>query len=186
MPAAFIDESLRVHPPGLYVIAAVVVDQDLDTTRTLIRAVVLRRQPRFHWRDETERQRVRMLEALADIEGRVMAYTCQPVPPGKQERARAQCLKRLLWDIRDLDVDELIFESRQAHNDLRDQRTILWARTAQAAPKLLSYGFRRPYEEPLLWLSDAAAGAVAARASDDVEWYADLLGERLTITAVTF
>ena len=184
MPAAFINESLRWRPEGLYVVAAAVVAEDLDDARAAARAVLLRRQHRFHWRVESERQRLRMLGALVDVAERVMAYTCQPIPTSKQDRARAQCLKRLLWDLRDLDVDELVFESRDEHNDRKDRRTIVRAQNAQAAPKLLGYDFRRPQEEPLLWLPDAAAGAVAMQTAEGITRFAGLLGDRLVVTAV--
>ena len=86
MPAAFIDESARVRPEGLYVVAAAVVTEDLDRARSATRAVVPRRQPRFHWRDESERQRLRMIDALPEIAERIMAYICRPIPGSKQER----------------------------------------------------------------------------------------------------
>ena len=89
-----------------------------------------------------------------------------------------------MWDLREVDVDELVFESREPHNDLKDRRTLLQAQQAQAAPKVRGYSFSWPHDEPLLWLPDAAAGAITLQAAEGVTRYVEVLGDRLTVTAV--
>lgn len=158
---AFVDESLRQGPGGLYVVAAVVVLEDSETARSKARSVLLGRQKRFHWRNETERQRKAMLGCLAGLGAPVLAYAASPVERPRQDRARALCLERLLWDVWDLGVAGIVFESREDHNDAKDRRSIIQAQRARRADPGLSYDFKRPLEEPLLWFADAAASAVS-------------------------
>jgi hypothetical protein len=88
---AFVDESLRHGPGGFYVVTAVVMlKEDLDQGRAAVRGILTRRQPRFHWRNETERQRRRMLERIAELGCPVMGYMC-PLTPRRPDRARALC-----------------------------------------------------------------------------------------------
>jgi hypothetical protein len=157
----FVDESMREGQGGLYVVAAVVFATDLEDARRATRSVLLPRQVRFHWHQESEPQRLKMLEHLAGVATSAMAYACRPISLRQQERARALCLNRLLWDVRDIGVTELVFESRQQRNNQKDRRTIVHAVKSGIASPTLRYRFERPKEEPLLWLPDAVAGAVA-------------------------
>lgn len=160
---AFVDESIRLGEGGAYLVAAAVVtDVDLDQARRRVRSVIPHRQPRFHWRDESEPQRRRMLEAIVELGPTAAAYVC--IPTGRrQDRARALCLNRMLWDLKQLGATRVVFESREPHNDRKDARTIERAKRAGAAAADLEYAFRRPLEEPLLWIADALAGVASAR-----------------------
>ena len=80
-----------------------------------------------------------------------------------------------MWDLRELDVDELVIESRDERNDRKDRRLIIAAQKACTAPPGLTYRFSRPQAEPGLWLPDAIAGAVSASLANDAP-YLDLLG----------
>lgn len=177
---AYVDESLRQGPAGLYVVATVVVTDELDRARDVARSVLLRRQPRYHWRAESEPQRQRMLEAIVGLGVTVRAYACRPVAPSKTERARALCLDRLLWDLHaddELgDVAELVLESRREHNDRKDRKIIAAAQRANRAPAGLRYLHAQPSAEPLLWLPDAAAGAVSAHVAGETSRYLEALG----------
>lgn len=163
---AFVDESIRAGEGGVYLVAAVVVtDVDLDEARHRVRSVIPRRQPRFHWRDENETLRRRMLAAIVELEPTVLSYACVPVGR-RQDRARALCLNRMLWDLKELGAASVTFESRESHNDRKDARTIERAKRAGAAAADLEYAFRRPLEEPLLWAADALAGVASARVAN--------------------
>lgn len=183
---AFVDESIRQGAnDGLYVVAAAVVGpEDLeDDARRAARAVVRPRQRRFHWRNEGEAQRLAMLGALCSLGVTVRAYEAE-VSARRLVRARALCIERLLWDLRELEVDRLVFETRQERNDAKDRRAILRAQKAQVAPKDLGYAFQAAEAEPLLWLADAAAGAVAAALSGQTDAYVKVLAGALTVVAV--
>ena len=86
---AFVDESIRHCTPGLYVIAAIVVSDDPNRARHVARSILLRGQLRFHWHEESEKQRLRMLQQMAGLalDGRVFA--CRGIEGRKEARARA-------------------------------------------------------------------------------------------------
>lgn len=176
---AFVDESLRQRPDGLCVLAAVVAPNDIDEGRDAVRSVLLPGQLRFHWKDENEGQRRRMLKAIEDMGVRSLVYVCRPVSMRRQARARALCVNALVWDLWTHEVDEVVFESRENHNDAKDRQTIIQAKKAKRAAESLIYRFERPDAEPLLWLPDAVAGAVSAAEAQEHR-YLDLLRERIT------
>jgi hypothetical protein len=180
---AFVDESQRHGPKGIYIIAAVVVTDDLDTARQSARSMLLRGQRRFHWRDENDRRRRLMMQRIIDLDVVCRAYRCQPVTAPQSPRARALCLNGLLWDLRRDDINELVIESRQDHNDRQDRRTIANAQRAQRADPGLRYRFSWPESEPMLWLADAVAGAVSASAGGKAE-YVEALGVRLALSDI--
>jgi hypothetical protein len=174
---AFVDESIRTGPSGVYLVAAaVVIPADLDRARRTVVSALLPNQPRFHWRNESELQRRVMLERVANLPAKVLAYACRPVPR-RQDRARALCIDRMLWDFAELGVTKVTFESREEHNDRKDAFTIRNAQRAKRAPATLQYSFARPLEEPLLWLPDALAGAVIADLATQRSSYLSALPE---------
>jgi hypothetical protein len=181
---SYVDESIRAGERGLYVVGVVLVDPgDADAMRRRARAVLLRRQRRFHWHEEGAEQRRRMLGLIAGSGVAPRAYVCQPVPLRREERARALCLNALLWDLwQHLGVARLVLERRQASGDRRDSRTIQAAKAAKRADPALRWSFVRPDDEPLLWLADAVASAMSSVAAGAAggEGYRALLGPGLT------
>ncbi len=173
---SLVDESLRSGPAGLYVVTAVVVLEDRERARGVARSVLLPRQPRFHWRGETHGQRQKMLGAMAELELPVRGYVYRALSPRKQERARALCFERLLWDLQEDGIEELLVESRQSGGDRRDRRTIVRAQRSGKASGSLRYGFAFAVAEPLLWFADAAAGAVAMSTAGEEATYLEQLG----------
>jgi hypothetical protein len=172
---AYVDESIRRSESGIYLVAAAIVtDVDLDEARYRVRSVIGRGQPRFHWRDESEPQRRRMLEAIVELGPTAAAYVC--VPTGRrQDRARALCIGRMLWDLKELGARHVTFESRQPHNDRKDARTIERAKRSGTAAAELRYVFQRPLDEPLLWVADALAGVASARMAGEPSELFDVL-----------
>jgi hypothetical protein len=172
---AFIDESIRGGRAGVYVLAAAVVsDSAVETARTALRSVLRPRQPRFHWRDEADDQRIRMLEALtlSRVEPRAAAFA---LDGERQERGRVHCLQGLLADLNGLGVSHLVFETREEHNDAKDRKAIALAQRGGWIAADMRYEFRRPRDEPLLWAADAIAGAVSAHRFDGRSDYVDRL-----------
>lgn len=180
---AFVDESLRTGGAGLYVVAAVVVVEDTDAARRAARSVLLGRQPRFHWRNESEARRLNMLECIRGLGIEARVYVRAPIAPRRQAGARALCMNALIWDLWQAGVDSLVLESRQAHGDAADRRTILDAQRARRASPNLTYRFARAMDEPILWMADALAGAASAQVADGAT-YLDLLGDIITRTDI--
>ncbi len=160
-PVAFLDESARDGPDGLYVVAAVVL-VEVTAAEDVARALLARGQRRLHWRDEGEGRRQAILAALGALGAPLLATVARPVAPRGAERARARCLVRLAYELSAAGVAEWVLEARQARNNDRDRRTLVGAVRSGVASPHLSYRFARALEEPCLWLADAAAGAIAA------------------------
>lgn len=182
---AYIDESLRLTDRGLYLLAAAVfIDERADDARHQLHKVLTGRQRRFHWNDAGEKQRARMLGTIAALEPTVIAYACAPLPT-RQDRARALCVGSLVWDLEQIDIGHVIFESRQDHNDRKDANTIERARRAKQAAPQLTYAFSRPQAEPLLWVADALAGAISAQVAEANSAYIEQLPtEMLTLREI--
>jgi hypothetical protein len=72
---AFVDESMSLIGEGSYLIASVVVVRErIPETRHALRGMLLRRQRRFHWRNESPERRLEMLELAAELEVFSYAY----------------------------------------------------------------------------------------------------------------
>lgn len=153
-------------PAGLYVVAAVIVEERQEEARAQARAVLPPKQVRFHWRDEGGARRLAMLGCIVGLGASARGYVHRMADVRRQDRSRALCFKRLLWDLGQAGVGELVIESRREPNDRKDRQTIIWAQKAHIASQALDYRHGLPKEEPLLWFADALAGALR---SDEVE-----------------
>jgi hypothetical protein len=158
----FVDESIQVSA-RLYVLSvALVLPQREESLRADLPRLLKPRQRKFHWRDESEQQRQRMLQWIASARGLALkTYVCDDLDGRKQDRARRRCMRSLLWDLTGRGVSALTFESRQPHNDQRDRRLILASQKAGQAPLGLRYDFAKPVDEPLLWIPDAVSCCTA-------------------------
>ncbi|MEU4388988.1 hypothetical protein [Promicromonospora sp. NPDC023805] len=83
-----------------------------------------------------------------------------PVDPRKQERARRQCLERLVFELGNMDVSQVWLESRTQSLNERDRRMFAALHAKHAMPVELHIDFALPTDEPMLWVADAVAGAV--------------------------
>lgn len=158
---AYVDESLRLTGEGLYVLAAVVVPPDRAAeVRAALRAAVPPGLRRYHWRDERPASRAAMAGIVAGLRLDALVVTARPVERTRQERARRQCLRRLVWELDRRRLSDVVLESR-GHRDADDRSMIAYALRAGWGSRELRYGFARPTDEPLLWLPDVVAGAHA-------------------------
>jgi hypothetical protein len=183
----YVDESIRPGPAGLYVLAAAVVDgEDLAETAEQLRRLLPRRRIRFHWHAEDEPLRLRMVAALAAAPIGFTAYQIGLSSNSGRalDRARAQLVGRLLWDLRDAGDVELVFESRQARNDRRDATVVAHARRAGWLGLQLRYRFGRPGTDPMLWAADAVAGAVVAHLDGRSRYLEALPADRVALIAL--
>jgi hypothetical protein len=171
---AYLDESLRLTGSGLYVLAAVAVPPArADAVRETLRGDPLRR--RYHWHDENRASRTAMAGEVRALGLEAVAVVTRPVEAKKSERARRRCLLRLLWELSERGVSDVLIESRQ-RRDKYDRHIIACAqRSGQVAPGL-RYGFEPPLDECLLWLPDVVAGATARAFADGDRTFLDLLG----------
>ena len=168
---AYVDESLRVRE-GLYVLAAVIVaDADADSHRRALRALLYRGQLRLHWRDEGSRRRADLVAAVCGLQHTGAVVIAAGMAPGRQERARRKCIERLLRELAGRGIAEVTFERRHEELDARDRAMVAALQRQQSLPAALHASWQPAASEPLLWLSDIAAGAASlAETGNETHW----------------
>lgn len=176
---AWVDESVHVVR-GLYVMAAAiapVVPTTLDGDRQRLHALTRARR-RLHWSSEEERDRVRIAALVAELSVTNIVVTATRLDPRRQERARRKCMQRLLHRLVADGVEHVWLESRDSIGNQRDLTMVANLRTTDALPLSIRVDHALPLEEPLLWVPDAVAGAVAA-AHDGRDHYRALIEHKL-------
>ncbi|MGH3095568.1 MAG: DUF3800 domain-containing protein [Streptosporangiales bacterium] len=176
---AFADESCEeATGGGIYVLAAVTFPpaRGDEVTEAMRELRGRRRVAKLHWNEMERAERRAAAKRVASLEGLHVVAVGSPVPRRRQERARAACLKRLVWELHGSEMDELYMEARTRALDTRDVRTVTGAR--YLLPKGTS--FRVEHQpgavQPLFWAADIVAGAVrAARLGDG--WYREPLAD---------
>lgn len=162
---AYIDESRRRTTSGhLYLMVAVTIPGELRVALERdLRALVPKGSHRLHFRRDRQaliRRHLELIATLADDGVQGLTAHATIATARHEGRARVRCLAALAGHLSALGTDEIVMESRQAHRDVEDDRTLLQARQdGLIHPKLL-WRHDRPYEEPLLWPPDAVAGAL--------------------------
>jgi hypothetical protein len=179
---AYVDESVRLTGDGRYVLAAVTVPPARAAeVRAALVSSLRRGQRRFHWHDENAPGRLAMAGLVASLALDAVVVTVTPVTTRDAERARRRCLRRLLWELDQRGVREVLFESRQ-RRDAKDRAVLGHLHRSGWAGAELRYAFTPPQQEPLLWVADVVAGAVAAAGDGDGSFLA-LLGDRTFVVA---
>lgn len=134
---AYIDESrLRLSPEdpaNLYIMVAVVVSStDVLDIQHRLRDLLPQGIPRLHWRDDRTALRRKHLDLLAELHhspGMDSLEAHATLSRAKREEAgRTKCLAALAAHLVVRGVRELAIESRQEHQDVRDDRVLLGAR----------------------------------------------------------
>lgn len=170
---ALVDESILLPGQGCYLLACVVIP---DARRAAIRRKVRRAAvgTHFHWKDERDDARLRMLRVAADEATHLVVRACRPTLRREHEQARAQLLSDLLDDLAATATLDLLIESRQHVNDVKDRQVVAAAVAARRISPDLNYAHTGPDQEALLWLPDALAGAAMAQVRGDGRFLAAL------------
>ncbi len=166
---AYVDEAM--HQPAIaratchYVLAALLLQPAYSTQlRELVKTLRVS-GPRFHWRVEHEVSRRKAIQTVAAADASHIVVVGAPLDGRKQERARRQCLKRLLFELEKSGVEQVFLESRTQELN-RAEITVIDQMRRQhiISPKLrLEYAKPEgPVGEPLLWIPDVICGAVTA------------------------
>lgn len=185
---AWVDESIHldVEAGGIYVLAAAIIheDRDLDDIRRQLRRLVPRRQVRLHWHTEGEGARMRVIDTIAELRLEHVVVIRAGVDPKRQERARRKGLERLVFELSQRAVAQMIVESRGPKLDGHDRDLMAAQRGFQAAGSDINVSFARPLEEPMLWIPDAVAGAIALARSGRESRYYNTLIDTLYVCAI--
>lgn len=175
---AFVDESMRLTADnqGTYILAAVVCGSaDCEPVREMLRSLRYRRQLRLHWHAEDSPRKVKIAETIGALSLPATVVVGMPLARTKQERARAKCMEALLPELEAQGVVQVWLEARTSSLVRRDLRLVDALRSRQLSTPGMRVDTALPSEEPMLWLPDAVAGAVAA-ARDDESQYLALIG----------
>lgn len=173
-----VDESLRQHGggAGYYFLAVARLHPDAAAAaRAALRRSLRPRQRRFHWRTERDSDRLSFLDVVAGLEVAAAVVYQSPVRRRKQEQARVRCLWEAMGQFSDWGIGELVIESRREPLDSRDRRELIAGQRAGLVAQALAHRHDLPDKEPLLWIADAVAGAMAAAIADGNGRYAKLL-----------
>ncbi len=147
----FVDETKR---GGYLLVASAVVPGDLDSTRRMLRGLVLPGQRRLHMKDESDSRKRSIATAVA-----VSGVTATIYGAGRRHRnereRRAACLTALVVDAAARDDAMLVLE--QDDTLVVADRKLLYRATREAGCPDLRYEHRRAAVEQLLALPDSIA-----------------------------
>lgn len=177
---AWVDESIHTPGPdtqGMYVLASVVADPTgCDHARAALAELLPKGRGRLHWRDEGEPLRRKITAAIVTCDFASVVVVGVELEPSKQERARRKCLRRLLHEMESIGVSQVWLESRTTSLNRQDMWLVDKLRGERALSKGLRVDMSRPLEEPMLWVPDAIAGAVAAARKGGEAEHREVLG----------
>jgi len=147
----FVDETKR---RGYLLVASAVVPGDLDSTRRMLRGLVLPGQRRLHMKDESDSRKRSIATAVAVSGVTATIYDAGRRHQNERER-RAACLTALVVDAAARDDAILVLE--QDDTLVVSDRKLLYRATREAGCPDLRYEHRRAAVEQLLALPDAIA-----------------------------
>ena len=179
---AYVDESMRqrLDGSGIYVLAAAVFDP-ADTVELRAVARDLGRDGRpFHWRHASPVLRRKAVSTVASLDALHLVVVGMGLDLRRQERARRQCLTRLLWEFGTAGVDQAWLDGRRVPQDARDLALIDSLRARGQVAAQMRVGFVKSAAEPLVCLPDIVAGAVSSARGDGDEEYFRALEPVLT------
>ncbi|SER75185.1 DUF3800 domain-containing protein [Actinokineospora terrae] len=186
-PQAFADESyFTAGQGGWYIVGAVIV---ADSDREVFREAMLglrgrKKSGKLHWHDMKREARTQAAKTLAGVGGSHVVVFGTAVATAEQERGRAKCLERLVYELHVRGVAELFMEGRTRQLNERDVRVAMGARSNLPKGTQFAVTHLRGGEEPLLWAADILAGAAHAGLAGSSELW-DLLAPRVAECAVS-
>jgi hypothetical protein len=164
---------MRVNHPdgGLYIVVAVLCPAErCEPIRDVLRSLLIGRQRRLHWRDESASRRTKIADAVAALRLEAVAILGRPMIAQKQERARRICLEALLFELDGRRISQVWLERRTPSLDEQDARLVKASRGRRVISSELRVDMAEPEEEPMLWLADTVAGAVGAAEDGQTRW----------------
>lgn len=146
----FVDES---KAKAYYVAASVIARADVAGARRTIAGLRRGGQRRVRFKSESDSSRNAFLNGAISAGLTTRLYVVRGMP---DKRARPLCLERLLDDLVAAGAHKLVLES-DASLQQADRRIIAHRLKTLGAGEELQYLHCRPFEKPLLWVSDAVA-----------------------------
>lgn len=155
----------------MYLLGAVIADpQQCDEIRRQLKTILPKGAPKLHWRQMKPAEKTAATTVISAFDIAHLVVIATPMDRRRQERARAACMERLLWELGRLGVSHAILEQRtQSLND-RDMRLIRYLRGKQTIPSSLRVEVGQPSSEPMLWVPDQVLGAVGDLHTGQGHW----------------
>lgn len=174
---AWMDESVLTPVDGqsTYILAAVLcLPSECNEIRNDLCSLLRRRQPRLHWKEESDARRDRIASAVGAWRLPALVVVGHPVNSAKQERARRLCFAALVDRLGRRGVSRLWIEARTPSLDRRDRQMVDALRSQRRLPDGLHVDVARPLQESMLWLPDVVAGVVHAELDGRPRWRAEM------------
>lgn len=179
---AWVDESIKVTPDeqGTYILASVVCDPTrCDAVRQTLTSLCSGTRRRLHWHEEAPARRTKIAKVIGGIDMAAIVVIGTSMARNKQERARRICMETLLPELQHMGVSQVLLEARTPTLNEKDRRQVASLIGKRVISSTLRVSTGRPSEEPMLWVPDAVAGAVAADRDGRSQWL-DLLRQTVT------
>lgn len=183
---AFVDESSSPRGPHLQeylVCAAVLSAEDTEEIRSVLRPLRLPGQTKLHWTNERDSRRRKIVAVLSSLESMQVVVAHRSAPDPKTERYRRKCLEQLYFELGQMEVRDLVLESRRPGQNRKDMEHIVMLQgRGQAQSVRIRHVMGR--DEPLLWIPDAVLGALnSAHLGDGQYW--ETLQDRVVLQRKT-
>lgn len=183
---AFVDESEsnRRLDPDVYILAASIMPaESRDSVREIAQGLRLPGQRKVHWRDESEKRRRLLAEAVASLAVMHLVVVRVGRVGEPSERKRRKCMERLLFELSAMGVHQVIMEGREAKQNCLDLNLLKALRSRKELSAELRIDHISGPGEPLLWLPDILAGSVVAARCGDSR-YLDQLVPLVTVVNI--
>jgi hypothetical protein len=160
---------------GLYFLGASIVDDGAafeDYRRELI-ALKPRSQPKLHWYDSVPNLRIKAVSAVRGFELEHWAFEHEVLDGDSSERSRRACIEVMMYELVNLGVTQVVFESRGPADDKRDARMIE-AMRARKRVQGVRFDHVRGRAEPMLWVPDVVLGAIESDRRGESLYFAEI------------
>ena len=185
--SAFLDESgsdWKLDPNTYILAAAICQEHMLDSVRKEMATLKLRGQVKVHWRNESDKRRQVIAEAIAALPIECLVVVRDSRTGERAERRRRHCLERMLYELSQREVISAVFESRGPKDDERDLVMLQTLRTRRAVSARLRMEHKAGPQDALLCVADATCGAVVRDRTGDSS-YLNIIRAGVPVEIVT-
>lgn len=172
--SAWGDESIKVIPgrDPMYLLGAVIAnDHRCEELRTQLQTLPRTPGPKpLHWQAEDTSRRRKVMAAIETVDVHHVVVIAAPADLQKQERARAKCLERLLFELDHRGVTQLNLEARTRSLNERDLRLVDRLRGARQIPAGIRVDLVPGSEDLMLAVPDHVLGALGMAEGGDPSW----------------
>jgi len=158
---------------------------DTESCRAQLRDLLLPLKTKLHWYRAIDGHKYDIARLVSTFD-LIHCVVLRNMPTGESdERARKKCIDRLMVELEQFGVDLVIFESRTPKLDNWDQKQINYLRTSKTLGMPVVARHIPGASEPMLWISDASAGAIGDFELYNQRQWRELLESQLYVVFAT-